>query len=122
MHELYSLHFCWVVLVSDFQLQCLGTWKEGSDFYLYGRFTDTEGNLDRYRCFVSKLYVYETQRQKERRQTYRQTDRQTPGDRDRDKDAGLHIYGYRERQKHRDRDREREERSVRSRSYRKNTR
>ena len=42
--------------VSDWELGCLATWKDGSDTYLYGRFSGP-GVLDKnsaYRCFVSE--------------------------------------------------------------------
>lgn len=45
----------WYVPPADLELECLATWKDGSDMYLYGRFSGP-GVVDKdsaYRCFVS---------------------------------------------------------------------
>ena len=44
-----------MVIVTELQFECLATWKDGSDMYMYGGFTGPGiTNKDQqYRCFVS---------------------------------------------------------------------
>jgi len=39
----------------DYSLECLATWKDGSESYMYGLLTTTELTIkdEQYRCFVS---------------------------------------------------------------------
>ena len=43
-------------MFSEVEYQCLGTWKDGSDLYMYGGFSGPGITTkdDMYRCFVSR--------------------------------------------------------------------
>ena len=50
--------------VTDVYLECLATWKDGSESYLYGQLTSTssmsssaDSDSNQYRCLVCKLYT-----------------------------------------------------------------
>ena len=49
----HILSFCF----SDLKFECLATWKDGSDMYMYGGFSGPGVNhrQDIYRCFVSSI-------------------------------------------------------------------
>ena len=44
-----------IIIVSELEFQCLATWKDGSDTYIYGGFAGPGiyKRDDMYRCFVS---------------------------------------------------------------------
>ena len=47
------------MLFSDLQLECVATWKEGSEDLLYGKFSGPSiaRKDDSYKCFVS-IYLW----------------------------------------------------------------
>ena len=44
---------------TDYSLECLAAWKDGSESYMYGLLTTAEVTIkdDQYRCFVSIAHV-----------------------------------------------------------------
>jgi len=47
------------MLVADIELECLATWKDGSETYLYARLTGAHlhSRDERFRCFVSCIVI-----------------------------------------------------------------
>jgi len=44
-------------MCADYNLECLATWKDGSESYMYGLLTTSEVTIkdEQYRCFVSTV-------------------------------------------------------------------
>ncbi len=49
-----------VAVVADLQFECIATWRDGSDQYLYGQFSGPEidNKRESYRCFVSTVFYF----------------------------------------------------------------
>ena len=55
--NVHCIMFCF--FLSDLKFECVATWTDGSDTYIYGDFTGpgVMSRDDRYRCFVSSITV-----------------------------------------------------------------